>query len=227
MRVVGGLAPHTTYELLGPSLDPECPGATPDVVLATFTTGETEDTTPPSRPVTTTSPCVVDADPASTCGGYLAATVQATWLATDDGALAVAYAFGTPHGSRLSREHGVAAQIVQMSGLSAVVTFDPMPSAGPVYAIDVAGNVSEPAALEIDLHCADGLSLCDGGVCSPDGGPTSDDGAAPSLDGGAGPPPGPSSGGCSLGGRSGAFAPALALLVLSAVGARRRRHRRR
>lgn len=235
LRAIGGLAPRTTYEILGPSLDPECLGGVDGVVLATFTTGDVADTTAPSQPETTTGPCIVDANLPSTCGGYLAAIAHSTWLATDDGGLGVVYAFGSPEGPRLERGHGTWVNLIQQFGLNPVVAFDPIPwQGGPVYAIDAAGNVSEPADFgPVDLTCADGFFVCgDGGVCSRDAATPDDDagtavsvdGSASSIDAGS---RGSGGGGCAIGGRSRVAMPALALLIASAVGARRRWRRGR
>lgn len=228
MHAAAGLSADTSYELLGPRLDPGC-GALETIVLATFTTGTRHDTTPPAAPSVAVEPCFVDTcNRGGCCGPFVGGAARATWPATDDTPFGLVYAFGAPDGPRLSRSQGLWTTV--MGGTGLLPTHQPVPGRGPVYAVDVSGNVSEGVMLpEPDLSCAPAPNeICDGGVCADAGAPdaggragldASHDDASTGAHGG--------SCGCSIDTRSSAFAPGLALLVLSAVGARRRRHRRR
>lgn len=194
VRAVGGLAPDTAYEIVGPSLDLSCATSMPDVVLATFTTGSSMDVVAPSTPTSTAGGCSLSTcTDSGCCGPYVAGTSSVQWTASDDGSLGVVYAFGAPDGPRLWRTRGTAVRMVYGHGLYARVTTEPLPGASSraIYAIDAAGNVSEAGELAaLDLSCADGVQLCDGGICQdagvPDAGATTDDASLPQDgDGGA------------------------------------------
>lgn len=134
------LAADTDHVLVGPESTEGC-GVGAEVELLTFHTGATLDTTPPSAPGTVEDVwCAHDVcDSSSCCGPYDVIAHQSMWdVATDDGA-EVAYVvdgelrvFSTHRWSDGRRIQPIP-----------VWVFDDEPH--DVRAIDVAGNIGEPA----------------------------------------------------------------------------------
>lgn len=222
-RTLAPLESATRYELLGPAQartaehTTECAATTS--VLATFTTGAEVDTVAPSTPSTTSHGCRVETcDSSACCGPYVAAISAASWHADDEGGFPVSYAYGSPSGPRTELERGTAARFLvgigRIGGLSGYL----IEAGGPVYAIDIAGNVSaEGGDYTLDLSCTPSEPPRDAGPAMPplDASATPD-ASAPHAD--AGPSGGMSSGcACALGPRdaqSGAWLVPLLLAVL-------------
>lgn len=220
------LAPGTLYELSAPmyflrtlySPTSTC-DATPTVV-ASFTTGTTVDTMPPTNIAASGGGCgVEECDSSACCGPYRARLYGARWSATDDGTLPIAYAFGSPDGPRTLATSG--SQITYESGSGVSPFWVPIPGASPVYAIDAAGNVS--------LDSAAFTLTCSTPPPAPPIVPPPPEPLVPpgTCDGGACPPPpamGSPGDGCSVSPRASSYAPLCALLctALFTVGRRRR-----
>ncbi|WP_236519746.1 hypothetical protein [Sandaracinus amylolyticus] len=171
MRPVAALAADRTYEVIGPrdygDLAHECAAAAAEV-LATFTTGDAIDDTPPSAPIVSGGACrsVVCTD-GGCCGPHVAAVATYTWSSIDESGLALVYAHGELDGEHTIATSGSVERIVSGTG-TALNVVPRLPRAagagGVLLAIDAAGNVSEPAPLPaIDLGCANDVDP-DGGV---------------------------------------------------------------
>lgn len=219
MRAEALLLPSTRYELYVTTQRWAAPDeCTDELVLgSTFTTGDAEDVSAPtdvraSGPSCSPSVCSSGA----CCGPYVAAFSSVGWGARDDGALPLAYAFGSPRGPRTFATSGAALQCSGCVGPeeSVLAPRGRMPGSGPIYAIDAAGNVSvESASFTHDFSCfPPPEAICDGGLCpSIDGGPNADGGTTPTSSGG----------GCAVGGHGGSSPWAIAALAILACWRRR------
>ncbi|MDQ3035421.1 MAG: hypothetical protein M3Y87_23655 [Myxococcota bacterium] len=178
-RSDGPLDPSTRYELLAPreaplrSFPSETSCTSEPVVISTFTTGDAIDSTAPRGVTAAGNGCSVSTCSSSACcGPYVAAISSASWHATDERALPVAYAFGSPDGPRTFATGGAA---TSFSGIgNPLASSGRIPGASPVFAIDAAGNVSlESASFDLDFSCqptpeeAEERARCDGAATCP------------------------------------------------------------
>jgi MYXO-CTERM domain-containing protein len=220
------LLPETRYELYAPPalrrsvFGTEC-GTEPTALVATFTTGTTSDVVAPAAVTAAGTGCGgASCDNGACCGPYVAVLHYAAWSATDDGALPVAYAFGSPDGPRTLATMGTS--VGYESGYGRSPFWIDIPGASPVHAIDAAGNVSLESA-EFTLGCAP-VPPAPPAPVEPPAEPPADG----SCDGGACAPPTDADGGCSVTTaphtRNGSFA--ILLLVAALFAARRRSTRR-
>lgn len=151
------LLPETRYELYAPTSVSRSPfgmecATEPTVLVASFTTGTTTDETAPTGVTAAATGCGTEScDDGACCGPYVARLYGARWSATDDGALPVAYAFGSPDGPRTLATMGTA--VSHESGFGRSPFWIDIPGASPVYALDAAGNVSLDSA-DFMLGCA-------------------------------------------------------------------------
>lgn len=205
------LEPDTDYTLVGPRVDVasvEC-DVGEEMALLAFHTSATLDTTPPSAPGTIEDfSCSHEVcDSGACCGPYDIIEHLALWdAATDDGA-AVAYAIDGELRTTTRRQWAERLS----SQPTTVWVFEDQPH--EVRAIDIAGNLSEPA-----MHgapCVPAPIEPDAGVPeTPDAGATATDASMPSSGGG---------GGCSITARD----ERSSAWLLALVGVLLVRHRRR
>ncbi|AKF09360.1 hypothetical protein DB32_006509 [Sandaracinus amylolyticus] len=231
MRPVAMLAADRTYEVLGARdyghLAIECAAGAAEV-LATFTTGDTIDDTPPTAPSVSASACSpVVCGNDGCCGPHVAAVVRFTWSSTDDGGLALVYANGAVGGVHTISTSGSVERIVSGTGTALhIVPRVPRASGtgAGLLAIDAAGNVSAPTPLPAaDLGCANDLDP-DGGVRAD---ASADTDAATSVDAGidAGADASTArddSGSCAVSRGRVSLAPIATMLAILALALRRR-----
>ena len=242
------LAPHTRYELLGPSRAAWRDGGTPDPecvvdpdVRATFTTGDAIDETAPDAPEVLAGGCRVDVcTDGGCCGPYVAALVGVSWSAAGESG-PVAFAFGAPDGPRTFATRGSYVSVVTSRVPAPRVTTELVPGSGPVYVIDGSGNVSAPTPIPgADFSCApspeaaaallDTARVAEAGVGDGDGGDASGldgsrfDASVRSADGGPASSDAPSC--AARPAARGSASLALVLVVLAFVHGRIRSGRR-